>query len=514
MIHPFNGTIFRLPLRTKKQSHKSQLSSKYYTNDDIELMYNSLIHEGDNFLIFLKSINSLEYYKWSDINTKQPTLLYRVNIADKLSKKQFELRNYITKIQKPDANISWLECNDFKFETCIFNNNNNNNKKYYSQWIICNALGGGSKQAAQIASNPENKNLKLLPYGGIAARISTNVPWQINNNENDEKQQDNIPKLKKQKSKNAIIRPKGSLIGRAYCFLSLPLKNGLPVHCNGYFELSSNRRDLWWGSADDMTGNGSLRYFWNMCLLQDVICRAYVQVINYAKGLYIKNKITIDTFYNLWPYQIPGNEGDPFEILTQEVLNVISNQYQFLYSKQNGGKWLKCSQSVISSSNENKFMNTLLKIGLPIVEMPGYQLNVLQKAPRPPTNLSATYVRDWLRQKITSNNKILIIINGLNSNDQILLIEYLFNDLKALSTQQLMIKSDFPECLHMMPIFPVFEHQNSTNKLRLFWCNDEMEKDIAEQIFGTKEYTQPIYYSDDKLCFKILSQTKKNKICP
>ncbi len=41
-----------------------------------------------------------------------------------------------------------------------------------------------------------------------------------------------------------------------------------------------------------------------------------------------------------------------------------------------------------------------------------------------------------------------------------------------------------------------------------------MEKDIAEQIFGTKEYTQPIYYSDDKLCFKMLSQTKNNKICP
>ena len=30
--------------------------------------------------------------------------------------------------------------------------------------------------------------------------------------------------------------------GRAFCFLPLPVPVGLPVHVNGYFELSSNRR--------------------------------------------------------------------------------------------------------------------------------------------------------------------------------------------------------------------------------------------------------------------------------
>ena len=35
------------------------------------------------------------------------------------------------------------------------------------------------------------------------------------------------------------------LEGKAYCFLPLPLITSLPVSVNGYFELSSNRRDLW-----------------------------------------------------------------------------------------------------------------------------------------------------------------------------------------------------------------------------------------------------------------------------
>jgi sacsin len=34
----------------------------------------------------------------------------------------------------------------------------------------------------------------------------------------------------------------GSALGRAFCFLPLPATTGLPVHVNGFFELSSNRR--------------------------------------------------------------------------------------------------------------------------------------------------------------------------------------------------------------------------------------------------------------------------------
>ena len=394
MLTKFNGTLFRLPLRTKEQSNKSQLSSKYYTDDDMKLMYNSLINEGDNFLLFLKSIKNLEYYCWSDMNATEPALLYRVKIADKLSRQQHELRNYITTIQKPNASLSWIRCNKFKFETILFEKNSTKTKAYFSEWIICNALGGGSGQCSQIAANPQNKHLKLLPYGGIAARIYSNVPWQIQ----DDDEEKEVSKKRKQ---NAIIRPKGSLIGRAYCFLSLPLKNGLPVHCNGYFELSSNRRDLWWGSGDDMTGSGSLRYFWNMTLIQDVITRCYIEVINFAKSMVIDQKINMNTFYNLWPYQVPGNEGDPFEILTTEILTIISNQFSFLYSKQNGGQWLKCANSVISADSANQtsssqnikedkqISSVLLDIGLPIVELPSYQLNVLQKASRPPTTLSS-----------------------------------------------------------------------------------------------------------------------------
>eukprot|EP00966_Prymnesium_polylepis_P153712 3549704-Prymnesium_polylepis.1 len=70
--------------------------------------------------------------------------------------------------------------------------------------------------------------LQPVPWGGIAARLSPDAregKWDVD--------------------------------GRPYCLLPLPATTGLPVHVNGFFELSSNRRDIWYG--DDMVGAGRLR---------------------------------------------------------------------------------------------------------------------------------------------------------------------------------------------------------------------------------------------------------------
>ena len=41
------------------------------------------------------------------------------------------------------------------------------------------------------------------------------------------------------------------------------------MHVNGYFELSSNRRAIWWSDvAADLAGEGRARSDWNLALLQ------------------------------------------------------------------------------------------------------------------------------------------------------------------------------------------------------------------------------------------------------
>ncbi len=61
---------------------------------------------------------------------------------------------------------------------------------------------------------------------------------------------------------------------KAYCFLPLPLKTGLPVHINGHFALDHEaRRALWW---DEESGP---KTDWNFMLMREVIARAYVTLL-------------------------------------------------------------------------------------------------------------------------------------------------------------------------------------------------------------------------------------------
>jgi hypothetical protein len=68
------------------------------------------------------------------------------------------------------------------------------------------------------------------------------------------------------------------LEGLAFCFLPLPVRTSLPVHVNAYFELSSNRRDIWRG--DDTTGESKIRGQWNDRLMEEVLAPLYALLLS------------------------------------------------------------------------------------------------------------------------------------------------------------------------------------------------------------------------------------------
>lgn len=83
------------------------------------------------------------------------------------------------------------------------------------KWQVCNQLGG--PRASAIAQSEKAQHMRLVPWAGVAARLSTSA--------------------KEGGGKDEVSPVRGG----AYCFLPLPVNTGLPVHVNGYFELSSNR---------------------------------------------------------------------------------------------------------------------------------------------------------------------------------------------------------------------------------------------------------------------------------
>lgn len=45
---------------------------------------------------------------------------------------------------------------------------------------------------------------------------------------------------------SSLLLRRQRALGTAFCFLPLPAHTGLPLHVNAFFELSTNRRDVWW----------------------------------------------------------------------------------------------------------------------------------------------------------------------------------------------------------------------------------------------------------------------------
>ena len=123
----------------------------------------------------------------------------------------------------------------------------------------------GAGHAREMACAPANLAMKLLPWAGIAAHIGTSGP-RGEALARCAESGDFVVAAAAAAAAAAASAPSPiveatALRGRGYCFLPLPVETRLPVHVNGYFELSSNRRDVWFG--DDMAGVGAKRSQWN-----------------------------------------------------------------------------------------------------------------------------------------------------------------------------------------------------------------------------------------------------------
>ncbi|CAN0458022.1 unnamed protein product, partial [Ascophyllum nodosum] len=118
-----------------------------------------------------------------------------------------------------------------------------------------------------------------------------------------------------------------------YCFLPLPVVTGLPVHVNGYFELSSNRRDIWHG--DDMAGDGELRANWNKALVEDLAASCYSRVLIAAKGVTGGG----DAYEELWP---TGQTvaGSMWRGLADSLMHLVKPLPLLKTRAQLGGGWV------------------------------------------------------------------------------------------------------------------------------------------------------------------------------
>ena len=320
----FNGTIFRFALRTDEQAEVSRLSRQSHPIEKIKALLSQMASVASSMLLFLKNVECIEIYEWS-AKDAQPKKIHSTsisNITENIRTRRSYVLNAPSRVPSKPVAVDYI----LDMQSNGIGVVENGGKAFTSErWMVCNQLGGGN--ASVMASNSELSHMKLVPWAGVAARLSP---------------------------------PCDVISGNAYCFLPLPVQTNLPIHVNGYFELSSNRRDVWSGS--DMAGDGKARAEWNDSIVKHIAAPSYIRLVASAIRT---NSVTSNTYELLFPQKTLSG---PWELLCREFMIGIRN-LPVLYSNcMEQNKWVSPAQCILPHKDDDQDMIEILSLDrLPLV---------------------------------------------------------------------------------------------------------------------------------------------------
>ena len=303
----YNGTLFRLPLRTKAQAVKSEICKRHYDDSEVKALLMLLVHGAENLLLFTQNVVELSVYHLpahgrtpSDanqiftINKRSVRILKELlpvvplsNLAKKLEDNKLDAvkqSGTLKAATKVISNIrSGMSPNDIvtpnaatvlSLEQKLTDPGSRLLRVKYFQksrpWLVNSFMGYG--ESLQMALAEDN----LIPIAGMAVPL-----------EHHEASDCYLPV--------PIVDGDNNPCGIVFTYLPVPIHSGLPIHINGAFAVTSNRRHLVEQSDEDKY---DVRAIWNEALLKDAMCQAYINMLKY---------LTIITpqpdykFHTLWP---------------------------------------------------------------------------------------------------------------------------------------------------------------------------------------------------------------------
>ncbi|KAK8486465.1 hypothetical protein V6N11_045126 [Hibiscus sabdariffa] len=432
MKNPFAGTLFRFPLRNSVQAAGSKLSRQAYSEDDIASMFSQLFEEGVFSLLFLKSVLCIEMYTW-DAGESEPKKLFSCSLNAPNDEIIWH-RQALLRLSKSVANCTGNEVDAYTVEFLSEVIAGSECRKRIDTFYIVQSMASASSRIGSFAATASKEyDIHLLPWASVAACISDN--------------------------------PSDTLkLGQAFCFLPLPVRTGLTVQMNAYFEVSSNRRGIWYGA--DMDRSGKIRSIWNRLLLEDVIAPIFMQMLLGVQELLGPT----NSYYSLWPR---GSFEEPWSILVEHIYKNIGN-YSVLYSDLGGGKWVSPVEAFLHDEEFGKskeLAEALLQLGMPIVHLPNYLFDMFLK-----------YATDFQQKVVTPDTvrhflRLCETLMSLGKSFKLVLLEYCLEDLVDADV------GTYANNLSLIPLangdFGIFSE--ATKGVSYFVCN-ELEYMLLHQI--------------------------------
>ena len=251
----YNGTLFRFPLRTMPY----ELSQTLYSDHKVEILFGSLINDAHLLFLFLQHLESIELYVREE-SESEPRKIFQVKISDDslqfVRGKRREFYNAIKPGQHMPKPVSVTY--PITIESANGFEDLMEGSSERRSFLVTSYCCGGqvSSQFERLLTDEE---LSYLPSVGVAMAMPSGIGL-----------------------------PTPDIQGHVFCVLPLPVQKksvtGLPVHVNGFFSLSQNRRHIKTPNADqeeqekqEKLNDKSL--IWNICLLEEAVPKAYASMI-------------------------------------------------------------------------------------------------------------------------------------------------------------------------------------------------------------------------------------------
>ncbi|XP_021846367.2 uncharacterized protein [Spinacia oleracea] len=368
--HQFPGTLFRFPLRTASTGPRSQIKQEGYAPEDVISLFSSFSKVVSETLLFLRSVKSISLYL-KDGSDSELQLVHRVQRHTVLEPERPPhslqyMFDYLNGIQlcKVDKNQLLDKLRGYGDENLprrlqkVVVREQSLSDDVSHVWMMSECLGSGLDQKS---SSTKLRSHKGIPWAAVAAYLqSTKVAVNSCDFTLSEGSLTILPRTSQDAELSAQCRK--NFEGRAFCFLPLPISTGLPAHVNAYFELSSNRRDIWFGN--DMSGGGRTRSDWNIYLLEHVAAPAYAHLLE---------KLAMEVgscewFLSFWPTK---SGGEPWSSVVQKLYMFIADfDVRVLHTQARGGQWISAKQALFPDftfETMPQLADALSDVGLPLV---------------------------------------------------------------------------------------------------------------------------------------------------
>eukprot|EP00960_Hanusia_phi_P055442 762970-Hanusia_phi.AAC.2 len=336
----FHGTLFRMPIRlaSKDEAREVSLGRNMDVEEFQELLASSSNWLNHESLLFLEHLESIEVCSWSEdsgemVSEFKTSLDLSISASLRLSRRALS------------ANKEWQKFNlmsvfgsvpaiKHMFEVKINTVNRRTGVKQQHHWLIAGMIGSRTSRKMAL----EHKTKKLVPCVAVAALLSC----------------------------DGLALPK--LEGQLFAY-SKVMRTGLPVHINGWFEVTSNAFGLLQNglSKDNLSSVERFELEWNQELLESS-SEAYVDLL---ASMCPRFKHTPLLFYSRWP-QLACIETPFIETVHRPLYSKLAQLPLFLLGS---GNFVKLQSGVFppeASTSSNSNLQRLCSLMFPLFSCPSF----------------------------------------------------------------------------------------------------------------------------------------------